>query len=46
VGEHENRRDNAENYTTEVNVINRGYIIGKHKKLIAESVSRQWEATI
>ena len=30
---HENGDDNAENYTTELNVINRGYIIGKHKKV-------------
>ena len=30
---HEYRDDNAENYTTELNLINRGYIIGNHKKV-------------
>ena len=33
VEKHEYRDDNAENYTTELNIINRGYIKGKHKKV-------------
>ena len=33
VGEHENRRDNVGNYTTEVNVIYRDNVKGKNKKV-------------